>query len=168
MQRFSARSISWRMTVAIRIAIEINRAFDVQSDFDRVFDLLADVPASTSFFPKLNKLEPLGDNAYRWEMERIGVDKHSIQTVYACQYHADKAAGEVSWTPVEGEGNGIVSGKWKVEAGNGAETHLVFYTQAELSLPLPSLLKLAVSPVVKHEFNSLVDQYVRNLQRHFS
>lgn len=154
--------------MAIRIAIEINRTFDVQSDLDTVFDLLADVPKSASFFPKLHKLEPLGDNAYRWEMEKIGVDKHSIQTVYACRYHADKAANEVSWTPVEGEGNGVVSGKWQLKAKGPGDTHLVFKTEAALSLPLPSLLKLAVSPIVKHEFNSLVDQYVRNLQRHFS
>lgn len=154
--------------MAIRIAIEINRTFDVKSDFDTVFNLLADVPESASFFPKLDKLEALGNDTYRWEMERIGIDKYSIQTVYASRYEADRGAGEVRWSPVEGEGNGLVSGKWKIKPGKGGQMHLVFYTQAELILPLPGLLKLAVSPVVKHEFNSLVDQYVRNLQQHFS
>lgn len=157
----------WRTTMAIRIAIEINRTFDVQSDFDSVFSLLADVPASASFFPKLDKLEPLENNAYRWEMEKIGVDKYSIQTVYASRYHADREAGEITWTPVEGEGNGLVSGKWKLSPAGAGSTHLVFRTQGELNLPLPGILKLAVSPVVKHEFNALVDQYVGNLQRHF-
>lgn len=154
--------------MTIRITIEISRTFDVESGFDTVFDLLADIPESASFFPKLNKLEPLGNNAYRWEMERIGVDKYSLQTVYASRYHADRGAGEVGWTPIEGEGNGLVSGKWKIEPAEAARTHLLFHTQAELMLPLPGLLKPAVSPVVKHEFNSLIDRYIRNLQRHFS
>ena len=154
--------------MAIRIAIEINRTFDVESDFITVFDLLADVPASASFFPKLDKLEPLGDNAYRWEMEKIGVDRHSIQTAYACRYVPDRDAGTVTWSPIEGEGNGIVSGKWQLRENGDRQTHLVFKTQAELTLPLPALLKLAVSPIVKHEFNALVDQYMRRLQQHFN
>lgn len=154
--------------MAIRITTEINRTFDVQSDFESVFALLADVPASASFFPKLDKLEALGDGAYRWEMEKIGIDKYSIQTVYASRYEADRQAGEITWSPVPGEGNGLVSGKWQIKAQRADRTHLVFKTQAELNLPLPGILKMAVSPVVKHEFNALVDQYVRNLQQHFS
>tara|TARA_R100000322_G_scaffold133585_2_gene89577 strand:+ start:1832 stop:2428 length:597 start_codon:yes stop_codon:yes gene_type:complete len=156
------------ITMTIRVGIEINRSFDVESDFDSVFTLLADVPESTRYFPKLERLEPIGDNAYRWEMEKIGIDKHSLQAVYACRYHDDRDAGEITWTPVEGEGNGIVSGKWKVKKGQGGRTHLEFRTEAEMTLPLPGLLKLALSPVVKHEFNSLVDQYIQNLQNHFS
>lgn len=154
--------------MTIRVGIEINRSFDVESDFDSVFALLADVPRSTQHFPKLERLEPIGDNTYRWEMEKIGIDKHSLQAVYACRYHANRDAGEVSWTPVEGEGNGIVSGKWQISEAEGGRTHLQFRTEAEMTLPLPGLLKLAVGPVVKHEFNSLVDQYIKNLQEHFS
>lgn len=154
--------------MAIRITIEINRAFDVRTDFESVFSLLADVPASASFFPKLDTLEPLGDSAYRWEMEKIGIDKYTIQTIYGCRYHTDREAGQIIWQPVEGEGNSRVSGRWHITPTGGDSTHLAFQTQAELNLPLPGLLKLAVSPVVKHEFNALVDKYIRNLQRHFS
>lgn len=154
--------------MAIRVGIEINRAFDVCSDFERVFTLLADVPASAGFFPKLDKLEALGNNAYRWEIEKIGIDKYSIQTIYASRYKVGKKGDEISWTPVPGEGNGLVSGRWQIQAKGPKATQLVFSTQAELNLALPGFLKLAVSPVVKHEFNNLVDQYIRNLQNHFS
>ena len=43
----------------------------------------------------------------------------------------------------------------------------VVQTSAELTVPLPSLLKLAISPVIKHEFNSLVDTYMSNLKKAF-
>jgi len=153
--------------VAISIAIEISRDFDLAGSFDEVFELLADVPRSASHFPKIDKLVDLGDNAYRWEMEKIGVDKHAIQTVYACRYFSDREKGQIWWEPVKGEGNGVVAGRWQLQSDGDSNTRVSFHTQAELSLPLPSLLKLAISPVIKHEFNSLVDTYTRNLQAAF-
>ena len=153
--------------MAITIAIEISRDFDLAGSIDEVFDLLADVPRSASHFPKIDKLVDLGDNAYRWEMEKIGVDKHALQTVYACQYFSDRDKGRIWWEPVKGEGNGVVTGRWQLEPDGDGNTRVSFHTQAELSLPLPGLLKLAISPVVKHEFNSMVDTYTRNLQKAF-
>lgn len=153
--------------MAITVSIELNRNLDIPASYDEVFDLLADVPKSASHFPKVDKLVDLGDNAYRWEMEKVGVDKHAIQSVYACTYHADKGAGTISWTPVKGEGNGVVSGSWVITRKDDNLTTLKFQTSAELTVPLPSLLKLAISPVIKHEFNSLVDTYMNNLKKAF-
>ncbi|PSF07242.1 hypothetical protein C7H09_10645 [Marinobacter fuscus] len=153
--------------MAITVSIELNRNLDIPASYDEVFDLLADVPKSASHFPKVDKLVDLGDNAYRWEMEKVGVDKHAIQSVYACTYHADKDAGTISWTPVKGEGNGVVSGSWVITRKDDNLTTLKFQTSAELTVPLPSLLKLAISPVIKHEFNSLVDTYMNNLKQAF-
>jgi len=149
--------------VAVSITIEISRTFEVAADFDTVFDLLADVPASASHFPRVEKLEDLGDDTYRWEMKKIGVDKHAIQTIYACKYSTDKKNGSITWSPIKGEGNGQVHGFWHlVKKGKGVECK--FQTKGDMTLPLPGLLKLAISPVVKHEFNSLVDIYLENLK----
>ncbi|OZG71775.1 hypothetical protein BTA51_19270 [Hahella sp. CCB-MM4] len=152
--------------MAVSITIEISRTFDVAADYDTVFDLLADVPKSASFFPRVDKLEDLGDDIYRWEMKKIGVDKHAIQTIYASRYSSDKGKGIITWTPVKGEGNGVVQGSWAIQK-KGDGTECKFQTKGELTLPLPGLLKLAISPVVKHEFNSLVDTYVDNLKKEF-
>jgi len=151
--------------MAITISIDIKRDFEIESDYDTVFDLLADVPGSASYFPKLKKLVDLGDNCFRWEMEEVGIDKYNIQSIYASCYKSDKDKGSISWTPVKGEGNGLVSGSWKIKSAGEGRTSLVFQTEAELTLPFPKLVKMAVSPVVKHEFNGLVDTYVRNLQK---
>lgn len=153
--------------MAITVSIELNRDLDISGSYDEVFDLLADVPRSAGYFPKVNKLTDLGDNTYRWEMEKVGVDKHAIQSVYACKYVADKAAGKITWQPVKGDGNGVVSGSWEITAKGDKLTAVKFRTKAELTLPLPGLLKLAISPVIKHEFNSLVDTYMGNLKKAF-
>lgn len=153
--------------MAISVSIEVSRNVDVPADFDEVFALLADVPRSASFFPKVHQLTPLSDDSYRWEMEKVGIDKHALQTIYACSYHADKEKRLITWEPVKGVGNGQVSGFWKLTPGEG-KTSLQFSTQATLELPLPGILKLAINPVIKHEFASLVDTYLANLQRHFA
>lgn len=153
--------------MAISITIEINRDFTVPASFDKVFDLLSDVPASGSHFPKVDQLIDLGNSTYRWEMEKIGVDKHALQSIYACRYESDKSAGTIVWKPIKGEGNGLVSGNWKITPVDEG-THITFATEAKMTLPLPSLLKLAISPVVKHEFNSLIDTYTENLKVEFA
>lgn len=153
--------------MAITISIDIKRDFDMDGDVDRVFALLADVPASAAYFPKLKQLTDLGDNCFRWEMQEVGIDRYSVQSVYASCYKSDKDKGEISWVPVKGEGNGLVSGQWRIsDAGNGRST-LAFRTEAQLTLPFPKLVKMAISPVVKHEFNGMVDTYIRNLQNAF-
>jgi len=153
--------------VAITVSIELNRELDLPAGYDKVFELLADVPESASHFPKVHKLVDLGDNTYRWEMEKVGVDKHAIQSVYACKYYPDKDNGKITWEPVKGEGNGVVKGSWTLKAKDDNITSVKFQTSAELTVPLPSLLKLAISPVIKHEFNSLVDTYMSNLKKAF-
>ncbi|WP_166263883.1 SRPBCC family protein [Marinobacter caseinilyticus] len=153
--------------MAITVSIELNRDIEIPGPYDDVFDLLADVPRSASHFPKVDKLVDLGDNAYRWEMDKIGVDKHAIQSVYASQYSADREGGKITWTPVKGEGNGVVKGSWVLTSKDDNTTRAKFQTSAELTLPLPGLLKLAISPVIKHEFNSLVDTYMANLKKAF-
>ncbi|WP_372964529.1 SRPBCC family protein [Marinobacter sp.] len=153
--------------MAITVSIELNREFDIQASYDDVFDLLADVPRSASHFPKVDKLIDLGGNAYRWEMEKVGVDKHAIQSVYACTYDPDKETGKITWEPVKGEGNGVVSGSWVLSSKDENTTTVRFQTSAALTVPLPSLLKLAISPVIKHEFNSMVDTYMNNLKNAF-
>lgn len=154
--------------MSITVTIEIQREFTLNGDYDTVFDLLADVPRSVSHFPKVDNLTPLDDNSYRWEMKKVGVDRYSIQAVYACRYFAERKNGAITWEPVRGEGNGLVNGRWDIRDNGDGTTGLRFQTEAELTLPLPGVLKMAVSPVLKHEFNGLVDTYIENLKVAFA
>jgi carbon monoxide dehydrogenase subunit G len=159
-------TISQENHMAIKVSIDLGYEFAVKAGFDAVFDTLSDVPKSASFFPKVDQLVALGDNTYRWEMAKIGLAQINLQTIYASKYTSNKGKGTVIWTPVEGEGNALVSGSWKITDKKKA-THLVLNLQGELSLPLPGLMKMVVGPVVEAEFEKLVEKYIDNLTNHF-
>ena len=155
--------------MAFTVPIEISREFDVPCGYDKVFSLLADVPTSVSHFPKVENLVDLGDNTFRWEMEKIGLASYHIQTVYACAYTDSEEEGWVEWKPVEGEGNALIEGFWNLEEDeDGKMVHIEFYTKGDLTLNLPFLAKMIVSPLVVLEFNGLVDRYIENLKKALS
>jgi carbon monoxide dehydrogenase subunit G len=131
-----------------------------------VFEVLSDVPTSGSHFPKVDKLIDLGDGAYRWEMEKIGIGSANIQTIYASKYVSNKTKGTIVWKPVKGEGNALVSGSWTIK-DNKKSTNIVLEIQGELSLPLPGLMKMMVAPVVEAEFEKMTEQYIANLTKRF-
>lgn len=152
--------------MTIKVSIDLGYEFSVKADHASVFETLSNVPESASFFPKVDQLVDLGDNTYRWEMAKIGIAQVNLQTIYASKYTSNKAKGSVVWTPVEGEGNALVSGSWKITDKKKA-THLVLKLQGELTLPLPGLMKMVIAPVVEAEFEKLVEQYIDKLTEHF-
>ena len=152
--------------MSVTVSIELGFEFDVKAPAKEVFAVLADVPESASHYPKVEQLVDLGDGAYRWEMEKIGVGAIHLQTVYASKYVANKAKGTVVWTPVKGEGNALVSGSWKIKEKKKS-TNVVLQVQAELSLPLPALMKMVVEQLIEAEFEKLTEQYIANLIERF-
>ncbi len=152
--------------MAVTVNVELGYEFDVKASAKEVFDVLSDVPTSASFYPKVDKLVDLGDGAYRWEMEKIGVASVNLQTIYASKYVANKAKGTVVWTPVKGEGNALVSGSWKI-TDNKKSTKLVLTIEGAVTLPLPGLMKMVVAPVVEAEFEKMTEQYIDNLTKRF-
>lgn len=152
--------------MAINVDIDLGYEFAVKAPFKEVFDLLSDVPTSASFFPKVDKLTDLGGGIYRWEMAKVGTAQVNIQTVYASKYVSNKAKGTVTWTPVTGEGNALVGGSWKI-TDNKTSTALEFKVNGTVEVPLPGLMKMVVVPVVKGEFEKLVEKYIDNLIKRF-
>tara|TARA_B110001452_G_C15106047_1_gene385615 strand:+ start:73 stop:534 length:462 start_codon:yes stop_codon:yes gene_type:complete len=149
--------------MTVKVTVEVNRKLTVNADIDTVFTLLSDVNTAVSYFPNVQELTDLGDNAFRWEMEEISSGGYTVKTIYACQYAVDSDAKTIVWTPVKGVGNGIVSGQWELTAVETG-TDISFTTQAELTFPFPRLLKLVTSPIVKLEFTGMVDTYLSNLK----
>lgn len=148
------------------IHLELGYEFTVRASASEVFGVLADVPTSASFYPGVDQLVDLGGNAYRWEMEKIGLPHLTLQTVYAARYTSSKAKGTVSWTPVPDQGNARVSGNWKITKDKSG-THLVLAVQAELDLPLPALMQPVLHPLVQAEFERLTERYIDNLATRF-
>jgi carbon monoxide dehydrogenase subunit G len=152
--------------MAISIPIELGYEFSVKAPFKDVFAVLSDVPESVSHFPKVDRLVDLGDGVYRWEMQKIGIASANLQTIYASKYVSDRARGTVVWTPVKGIGNAQVGGSWKI-ADKKKSTDVVLKISGVVDVPLPGLMKSIVTPVVKNEFEAMVDTYVENLVGRF-
>lgn len=152
--------------MTINVNIDLGYEFEVNASAKDVFDVLSDVPTSASFFPKVDKLVDLGEGAYRWEMAKIGIAQINLQTIYASKYVANRAKGTVVWTPVQGEGNALVSGSWKI-TDKKTSTLIVLQITGDLTLPLPGLMKMVVAPVVEAEFEKMIEQYIANLTQRF-
>lgn len=150
--------------MTVKVTIDVKRKFNANADINTVFALLSDVPASVSHFPNVQELIDLGDNTFRWEMEEVSSGGYSVKTIYASQYAVDSEAKTIVWTPIKGEGNGVVSGKWDLTESDSG-TQVSFSTKAELTLPFPRLLKVVTSPIVKSEFTGMVDTYMSNLKK---
>ena len=148
--------------MAINVNIDLSYEFEVKAKAADVFAVLSDVPTSVSFFPKVHKLTDLGDGVYRWEMEKVGTAQVNIQTIYASKYVSNKAKGTVVWTPVEGEGNALVGGSWKI-TDNKKSTAVELKLSGVVTVALPSLMKMVVAPIVEGEFEKLVEKYIDNL-----
>lgn len=148
------------MTVSVEL--DVSRRFRVRAPFAKVFAVLADVLASASHFPQVQRLVAVGEGAWRWEMEPIGTRRINIQTVYACTYRHDRAAGTVTWEPVRGVGNALISGSWKISRSKPG-CSLLLRTHGVVDVSLPGLMKPVVGPLVKSEFDKLVAKYVANL-----
>lgn len=149
--------------MAFTVEVDVDRKFEVECTPERAFEVLSDVPWSVSHFPKVERLVDLGGNTYRWEMEKIGFQSYYIQTIYACKYVSDPEKLTVKWSAVKDEGNAIVSGQWKIKGLKSGATQLHLSTKGAMELPFPSLLRLAVGPFVRNEFESLIDTYIENL-----
>lgn len=152
--------------MTVTVDIDLGYEFAVKSPIKDVFDVLADVPTSVSFFPKVEQLVDLGDGVYRWEMEKVGSGQVSIQTIYASKYVANKAKGTVVWTPVKGQGNALVGGSWKL-SDQKKSTGIELKIKGTVDVPLPGLMKMVVVPVVAGEFEKLVEKYIANLIKRF-
>jgi carbon monoxide dehydrogenase subunit G len=152
--------------MAVTVDIDLGYEFTVKAGADEVFDVLSDVPTSVSHFPKVERLVDMGDGTYRWEMQKVGTAQVNIQTVYASQYKSSRAKGTVTWTPVQGVGNALVGGGWKIAAQKKG-TKVQLKIQGQVNVPLPGLMKLVVVPVVQGEFEKLVEGYIDNLVKRF-
>lgn len=152
--------------MTINVNVDLGYEFEVKAGVKEVFDVLSHVPTAASFYPKVDKLVDLGDDTYRWEFEKIGIAQFHLQTIFACKYVSNRTKGTIHWTPVKGEGNGLIGGGWKL-TDKKMSTKIVLHLTGELTLPVPALLKMVITPLVKSEFEKMTEQWVANLIKRF-
>jgi carbon monoxide dehydrogenase subunit G len=150
--------------MAVEVEIVVNHVFNVKSQRAEVYTLLSDVPRSVSHFPDVVELLDRGDNVYEWVMKSKGPPGFEHAVRYACRYICNEEDDTVSWSPVDGVGNAVFSGTWRIES-TGSGTRIQFGTQATLSIPAPRLLRSAVAPYADKALRGEIDQYLENLQK---
>jgi len=148
------------------VPIEANKRFHTSAPVAEVFAVLSDVPRSVGHYPDVETLQRLEDGVYRWDLQELGAAGISHRIFYACRYVLDAEAGTVSWTPVEGVGNGRISGRWQLTA-DAAGTWIDFHNTGTLSVPIPRLLKSVGVPYVQAAFSAQIETYLANLVQTF-
>ena len=148
----------------MKITIEIERHFFTTAPFERIFNLLTDVPASATYFPNVEKIYALDNGVFQWELEKVGPAPYTTQPVYACSYTFDREQGVIRWEPVKGVGNVALSGFWEIKPSSQS-TEVRLGMLADLQAPVPSLMKFVAEPLIVREFESYIDKYVENLKK---
>jgi len=150
------------------LIIPISKQFDflVPAQIDDVYELLADVPRSVSHFPKVDRVVKLGENDYRWEMEKMGIQKMSLQIQYTSHYTFNPREKWIRWSPVKG-GNAEMGGLWRLTAKEKG-THIHFENDGKLIFPVPRMARMVVKPIATQRFLAMLDVYIDNLKQTFS
>lgn len=146
----------------MKVNLSIERSLTVPATRDQVLALFDDLEATVGRFPKLKKLNKLGPNRYRWDMDVIGSRianiAHSVS--YGAEYRVDAAKGELSWAPIKGVGNAFIEGQFRVrEAGEGCV--ISFSVRGELQdVPVPLMYRLIAPAFIQGKFTALVDKFL--------
>lgn len=171
--------------MTVHIDIDLGYEFHTPAVLTDVWALLSDLPRAAQHFPHLERLvdegsDDTGGHTYRWELRPIGSEHFGLQTVYASQYRYTPPAAaannhgqsaRIDWTCVSGVGNAEIDGSWQIDshAQDPLEgTRLALQVQGVLHLPVPSLMKPVVAPLVMKEFEQLLQQYIDNLLLHWA
>jgi hypothetical protein len=128
-----------------------------------LIEVLSDMPATLSHFPKLRPITELAANRYRWDLEAIGAAGVEHEVSFATDFETDVDAGEIRFSAVKGEGNAMISGVFRAQESGGA-TELVLEVGGTLSdIKVPMLLRGPAKPFIKGMFEKLVDRFVERV-----
>ena len=149
--------------MAVEVKVHVETVFDVSANLETAFALFSDVPRSIGHFPDVENLIDRGDNVFEWVMKSKGPKGFEHAVRYACRYTSTKVDHTVIWTPVDGVGNAVFSGSWKLkEQGTGTRVH--FETKATMHIPAPRIMRSAVAPYAEKALRGEIALYHENLE----
>ena len=146
----------------IQVGAPHTQSVEVPCSAEHAFSVIGIPDDSIRHFSGLEKLEKNGD-VYTWTLQKVGTNKVSLQVVYGCRYTPDATARTVVWEAVPGIGNGLVSGRWQVEALGPERCRITIHNDLKLSLNISRLLKIPAQSVVARENKRMVEAYVANI-----
>ena len=148
----------------MNVNLFIERSIDIPAPYARARTLLEDLEGTIRRFPKLKRLHRLGDRAYLWEMETIGLRIANIahNVSYGAHYEINLDQGDVRWRPVPNHGNATIEGGFKLK-DQGKSTRMTFRVKGELrDVPVPLLYRVAAPAFIQGKFTRLIDEFLEN------
>ena len=128
------------------VDVDIERSATVEVPFARVKERMLDLEGTLGLFPKLARLTPVGERRFEWQLEPIGFKPAGISHVvrYTTDFSVDTDRGVVEWTPVRGEGNSLIRGRW-VTADRGDHIDITLSISGTIGgIRVPLAFRLAV------------------------
>ena len=149
--------------MSFKVNVDVSKEIILSCDFDTAFEIFSNVQKMGGFFPDVDKLEELGDGAWKWTMKSVGISKYSMAVQYAAKYVFNKEEGWIRWSPVMGIGNGVNSGSAIIHKAGPKTTKVDFSTTLELDIPFSSLAKPILKPFVESQFTSTLEKFEQNV-----
>jgi carbon monoxide dehydrogenase subunit G len=149
--------------MSFKVTVNLSKEIKLSCGFDAAFDIFSDVRKMAAFFPDVDRLEDMGENAWKWTMKSVGISKYSMAVQYAARYSYDREGGRITWGPVAGIGNGVNSGSAIIHRDGPNATRVDFSTSLELEIPFSSLAKPILKPFVESQFKSTLEKFEQNV-----
>lgn len=146
----------------MKIEIAIDRSVVLPVPFKKAAPLLTDIETTIGRFPNLRKLTRLSDDTWLWEMKTMGVRVAKIahDVSYAARYTHDAKRQRVSFEPVRGHGNALVSGHFALTEVAGG-TEFSFSVRGTLDeVPVPLLYRPIAPKFISGKFTVLIERFL--------
>ncbi|WP_420467840.1 hypothetical protein [Panacagrimonas sp.] len=146
----------------MNIRIDIERHKTVKLSPAQVQALTASAESTLKRFPKLRKLQVLGEQDFRLDMQTVGskVAKIAHDVSFGARCIADPENAELRWQALPKVGNADLEGVIRYAAGN----RLSLRVRGELrNVPVPLMYRLVAPAFIQGKFSALADAYLDRL-----
>lgn len=147
----------------MNIKIDLERHKTVPLTQAQLAVLFADVETTLKKFPKLRKLNSLGAQDFRLDMQTIGSSVAKIAHDVSFGARCAVTRSELNWKPIPKVGNAQLEGHLRA-AGEGKSARLSLHVRGELhDVPVPLMYRLVAPAFIQGKFSALIDAYLEKL-----
>lgn len=153
--------------MSIWISAQFKKSFSVAVARQQAWDLVSDVPRSASNIPELTSCEPIsasakGNPVFRFSYKKVGIDRWSQDPWHNSEFLVDVDRWQIDWDTAKGDGTIRQCGRWILE-GDEENTVLHLTVDVDMELPVPRIVKLTATPLVRKIFLTRMEQYTQNI-----
>ncbi len=151
----------------MKAKVDLVRNAHIEGEASELFELLSDLPATMSHFPKLRAFTDQGDGEWLWDIEPIHVAGMTYELQVVTRFEIDAANRVVTLFPVTTQGNAEIGGHFcAVQDGNKAVLKLDIAGTIEVDVPM--LLRAPAKPFIRGYFAKLIDRFIERIQAEYA